>query len=74
MEIAHWCSIQVAKAQHFLMSVYVYLAHTVELSHKELLSIIWGFDISPFAEELAMINLWLFILLAFNTAEKISIE
>ena len=42
----------------FLMSVYEYLAHTVQLSHKDLLSIIWGFDISPFAAELAMINMF----------------
>ena len=42
----------------FLMSVYSYLAHTAQLSHKDLLSIIWGFDISPFAAELAVINLF----------------
>lgn len=42
----------------FLMAVYGYLAHTARLSHKELLSIIWGFDISPFAAELAVINLF----------------
>jgi SAM-dependent methyltransferase len=42
----------------FLMSAYGYLAHTSGLSHKELLSIIWGFDISPFAAELAVINLY----------------
>ena len=42
----------------FLMSAYGYLAHTAHLSHKELLSIIWGFDISPFAAELAVINLY----------------
>lgn len=42
----------------FLMSAYSYLAHTAALSHKDLLSIIWGFDISPFAAELAVINLY----------------
>lgn len=42
----------------FLMSAYSYLAHTARLSHKDLLSIIWGFDISPFAAELAVINLF----------------
>ena len=42
----------------FLMSAYSYLAHTAHLSHKELLSIIWGFDISPFAAELGVINLY----------------
>ena len=42
----------------FLMSAYGYLAHTARLSHKDLLSIIWGFDISPFAAELAVINLY----------------
>ncbi|HLP66083.1 MAG TPA: N-6 DNA methylase [Rhizobium sp.] len=42
----------------FLMSAYGYLAHAAHLSHKELLSIIWGFDVSPFAAELAVINLY----------------
>lgn len=42
----------------FLMSVYSYLAHAGTLSHTELLSTIWGFDISPFAAELAVINLF----------------
>lgn len=42
----------------FLMSAYGYLAHSAHLSHKDLLSIIWGFDISPFAAELAVINLY----------------
>lgn len=42
----------------FLMSAYSYLAHTRGLSHRELLPIIWGFDISPFASELAVINLY----------------
>ena len=42
----------------FLMSAYSYLSHTSALSHKELLPTIWGFDISPFAAELAVINLY----------------
>jgi methylase of polypeptide subunit release factors len=42
----------------FLMSAYSYLAYSANLSHKELLSIIWGFDVSPFAAELAVINLY----------------
>ena len=42
----------------FLMSAYSYLAYAANLSHKELLSIIWGFDVSPFAAELAVINLY----------------
>jgi type I restriction enzyme M protein len=42
----------------FLMSAYGYLAHCAHLCHKDLLSIIWGFDISPFAAELAVINLY----------------
>ena len=42
----------------FLMSIYSYLAHTNLMSHKELLSTIWGFDISPFAAELAVINMY----------------
>ena len=42
----------------FLMAVYSYLTHTRRLSHTDLLSSIWGFDISPFAAELAVINLF----------------
>lgn len=42
----------------FLMSAYGYLAYAANLSHKDLLSIIWGFDVSPFAAELAVINLY----------------
>ena len=42
----------------FLMAVYSYLAHAGRLSHTDILSIIWGFDISPFAAELAVINLF----------------
>ncbi len=42
----------------FLMSAYSYLAHSSGLSHKDLLSTIWGFDISSFAAELGVINLY----------------
>ena len=42
----------------FLMSAYEYLADRTGQSHKDLLSIIWGFDLSPFAAELAAINLF----------------
>lgn len=42
----------------FLMSAYDFLADRMGLTHKEILSIIWGFDISPFAAELAAINLF----------------
>ena len=42
----------------FLMAVYGYLEYMARLSHTKLLSIIWGFDISPFAAELAVINLF----------------
>lgn len=42
----------------FLMSAYSYLAHACHLGHKELLSVLWGFDISPFAAESAVINLY----------------
>ena len=42
----------------FLMAVYGYLQHAANLSHADLLSLIWGVDISPFAAELAVINLF----------------
>ena len=42
----------------FLMSAYDYLRSTRNASHGDLLSTIWGFDISPFAAELAVINLY----------------
>ena len=41
-----------------LMAAYSYLRHASQLTHRELLSLIWGFDISPFAAELAVINLF----------------
>jgi methylase of polypeptide subunit release factors len=42
----------------FLMSAYECIASRAELSHKDILSVVWGFDISPFAAELAAINLF----------------
>ncbi len=42
----------------FLMRAYDFLAKSAQLSHQELLSRIWGFDISSFATELASINLF----------------
>lgn len=42
----------------FLMAAYSYLSYAAHLGHKDLLDIIWGFDISPFAAELAVINLY----------------
>ena len=42
----------------FLMRAYSYLSATHLQSHKELLNQIWGFDISAFAAELAVINLY----------------
>lgn len=42
----------------FLMSAYDYLSHQASLKHTELLPLLWGFDLSPFAAELAAINLF----------------
>lgn len=42
----------------FLMSAYGYLNATQRISHRDLLPRLWGFDISPFAAELAVINLY----------------
>lgn len=42
----------------FLMSAYDYLVARRGLSHKDVLSTVWGFDLSPFATELAAINLF----------------
>lgn len=57
----------------FLMSTYAYLAHTANLSHKELLSIIWGFDISAFAAELAVINLYRQDMAEFENFPRINV-
>lgn len=42
----------------FLMSAYEFFVHRARLSHKEILARVWGFDLSPFAAELAAINLY----------------
>ncbi|MDZ4858044.1 MAG: N-6 DNA methylase [Candidatus Hydrogenedentes bacterium] len=42
----------------FLMSAYGFLAARARLSHQEILAKVWGFDLSPFAAELAAINLF----------------
>lgn len=42
----------------FLMRSYSYLQEVTQVSHEDLLSVLWGFDISPFAAELAAINLF----------------
>ena len=42
----------------FLMSAYDLVAYRSRMSHKDLLPLIWGFDISPFATELAAINMF----------------
>jgi methylase of polypeptide subunit release factors len=58
----------------FLMSAYGYLAHAAHLSHKDLLSIIWGFDVSPFAAELAMINLYRQDMSEYENFPRISVS
>jgi type I restriction enzyme M protein len=58
----------------FLMSTYGYLAHAAHLSHKDLLSIIWGFDVSPFAAELAMINLYRQNMSEYENFPRISVS
>lgn len=42
----------------FLMSAYGYLRWISGLSHSKALRRVWGFDISPFASELSVINLF----------------
>ena len=42
----------------FLLSAYDYLKSQTRRTHSELLSTIWGFDLSPFATELSAINLF----------------
>jgi type I restriction enzyme M protein len=41
-----------------LMRAYEFMKSQGSLSHSDLLSRLWGFDISPFAAELATINLF----------------
>lgn len=55
----------------FLMSAYDCIAERTGLDHKELLSIIWGFDLSPFAAELAAINLFRQDLTEFDNFPRI---
>jgi len=40
------------------MSAYDFIANRSKTTHQELLATIWGFDLSPFAAELAAINLF----------------
>ena len=42
----------------FLMSAYDFVAWRSGLRHSDILSVLWGFDLSPFATELADINLF----------------
>jgi SAM-dependent methyltransferase len=42
----------------FLLRSYQYLKQSYGLDHAKLLEALWGFDISPFAAELAVINLF----------------
>jgi hypothetical protein len=58
----------------FLMSAYGYLAHSAGLSHKDLLSIIWGLDVSPFAAELAVINLYRQDMAQYENFPRISVR
>lgn len=55
----------------FLMRSYNYLAETRGLSHSALLSQIWGFDISAFAAELAVINLYRQDMSAFENFPRV---
>jgi hypothetical protein len=58
----------------FLMSAYSYLAYGAHLSHEELLSIIWGLDVSPFAAELAVINLYRQDMAAYENFPRINVS
>lgn len=55
----------------FLMSAYDYLKWKYHLPHEDILSKIWGFDISPFAAELAAINLFRQNLSSFENFPRI---
>ena len=55
----------------FLLRTYQYLLETRQLDHGTLLSNIWGFDISPFAAELAVINLFRQDLSEFNNFPRV---
>jgi len=55
----------------FLLRGYQYLRNTQRLNHSQLLPMLWGFDISPFATELAVINLYRQNLTEFNNFPRI---
>ena len=55
----------------FLLRAYQYLLESRRLDHGVLLSNIWGFDISPFASELAVINLFRQDLSEFNNFPRV---
>ena len=55
----------------FLLRAYQYLLDSRQLDHGVLLSNIWGFDISPFAAELAVINLFRQDLSEFNNFPRV---
>jgi type I restriction-modification system DNA methylase subunit len=54
-----------------LMGAYDYLANHSRMSHKDILSIVWGFDLSPFSAELAAINLFRQDLAEFDNFPRI---
>lgn len=55
----------------FLMSAYEYHSKVHGKSHNEILPKIWGFDLSPFATELASINLYRQNLSSFDNFPRI---
>jgi len=55
----------------FLMRTYDYLKEKTSESHGELLSAVWGFDISAFATELSSINLFRQDLSAFDNFPRV---
>ncbi len=55
----------------FVMRTYDYLREKTSQTHGELLSKVWGFDISPFATELASINLFRQDMSAFDNFPRV---
>lgn len=55
----------------FLLRSYQYLHDTRKLDHNELLPSLWGFDVSPFAAELSVINLFRQDLAEFDNFPRI---
>ena len=53
------------------MRAYSFLKETTKLKHEDLLTLLWGFDISPFAAEIAAINLFRQDLSAFDNFPRI---